>query len=46
VVPIDLPRPRGFAIHSDPRFIEVRDHVRDIVRTEAAKGAMEHADAE
>ncbi|MCW5770097.1 MAG: ABC transporter ATP-binding protein [Rhodospirillaceae bacterium] len=41
IIPIDLPRPRGYAIHSDPRFIAVRDHVRDIVRKEAAMGTAE-----
>ena len=40
VIDVDLPRPRTFAMHSEPRFIELRDHVRDIVREEAAKGAI------
>ena len=40
VVAIDLPRPRRFAMHSDPRFIALRDGVRDIVREEAAKSAI------
>ncbi len=39
VVSIDLPRPRHFGMHSDPRFIELRDAVRDVVREEAAKSA-------
>ena len=39
VVTIDLPRPRRFEMHSDPRFIELRDAVRDVVREEATKGA-------
>ncbi len=39
VVDIDLPRPRRFEMHSDPRFIELRDAVRDVVRKEAAKSA-------
>ncbi len=41
VVDIDLARPRKYEMHSDPRFIALRDHVRDIVREEAAKGALE-----
>lgn len=40
VIDVDLPRPRAFEMHSDERFIALRDHVRDIVREEAAKGAM------
>jgi NitT/TauT family transport system ATP-binding protein len=39
VVRIDLPRPRRFAMHSDARFIALRDAVRDVVRQEAAKSA-------
>jgi NitT/TauT family transport system ATP-binding protein len=39
VVTIDLPRPRHFDMHSDPRFIALRDGVRDVVREEAAKSA-------
>lgn len=38
VIDVDLPRPRSFDMHSTPAFIERRDHVRDIVREEAAKG--------
>ena len=34
-----MPRPRTFEMQSDPKFIEIRDHVRDIVRQEAAKSA-------
>lgn len=39
VVTIDLPRPRHFDMHSDARFIELRDAVRNVVRQEAAKSA-------
>jgi NitT/TauT family transport system ATP-binding protein len=39
VVAIDLPRPRRFEMHSDARFIRLRDSVRDVVREEAAKSA-------
>lgn len=35
VLEVDLPRPRRLDVHSDPRFIELRDHVRDLVRAEA-----------
>lgn len=41
VISVDLPRPRTFEMQSDPKFIKIRDHVRDIVRQEAAKGALE-----
>ena len=40
VVTIDLPRPRHFDMHSDPRFIKLRDAVRDVVREEAVKSAI------
>ncbi len=39
VIDVDLPRPRHFDIHSDPRFIVLRDKVRDVVRGEAAISA-------
>ena len=39
VVQIDLPRPRRVEMHSDARFIKLRDAVRDVVREEAAKSA-------
>lgn len=39
VVHVDLPRPRNFEMHSDPRFIELRDRVRDVVRAEATQSA-------
>lgn len=45
VVNIDLPRPRKFEMHSSGRFIDLRDHVRDIVREEAEKGVLEETAA-
>ena len=39
VISVDLPRPRHFGMHSDPRFIALRDRVRDVVRAEAARSA-------
>jgi len=39
VVSIDLPRPRHFDMHSDARFIALRDKVREVVRREAATSA-------
>jgi NitT/TauT family transport system ATP-binding protein len=39
VVSIDLPRPRHFDMHSDARFIALRDKVREVVRREAASSA-------
>ena len=41
VIDVDLPRPRSFEMRSSPVFIERRDHVRDIVREEAAKGVLD-----
>lgn len=41
IIDIDLPRPRRYEIHSNPEFIELRDHVRDIVREEATKGLLD-----
>ena len=41
VIEVDLPRPRSFDMHSSPVFIERRDHVRDIVIEEAAKGVLD-----
>lgn len=38
VIEVDLPRPRHYEMRSDARFIELRDHVTDIVRNEAIKG--------
>lgn len=40
VITVDLPRPRHFDMHSDPKFIYLRDKVRDIVRTEATKSMI------
>jgi ABC-type nitrate/sulfonate/bicarbonate transport system ATPase subunit len=40
VINVDLPRPRRYEIRSDPRFIALRDHVIQIVRAEAIKGAF------
>ena len=45
VIDVDLPRPRTFEMHSDSKFIKIRDHVRDIVREEAAKGAYDETAA-
>ncbi len=45
VIDVDLPRPRTFGMHSDLSFIKIRDHVRDIVREEAAKGAFDETAA-
>ncbi len=45
VIDVDMPRPRTFEMHSDPKFIKIRDHVRDIVREEAAKGAFDETAA-
>jgi ABC-type nitrate/sulfonate/bicarbonate transport system ATPase subunit len=39
VIDVNLPRPRKYEMRSDPRFIELRDHVTEIVRTEAIKGS-------
>jgi len=38
VIDVDLPRPRRYEMRSDQAFIALRDHVTDIVRTEAIKG--------
>jgi sulfonate transport system ATP-binding protein len=40
VINVDLPRPRRYEIRSEPRFIALRDHVIEIVRAEAIKGAF------
>jgi len=37
VIGVDLPRPRRYAMRSEPPFIALRDHVTQIVRTEAIK---------
>jgi ABC-type nitrate/sulfonate/bicarbonate transport system ATPase subunit len=41
VIDVDLPRPRRYQMRSEPRFIELRDHVTIIVREEAIKGAAD-----
>lgn len=38
VIVVDLPRPRHYEMRSETAFIKLRDHVTDIVRTEAIKG--------
>ena len=40
VIDVDLPRPRRYGMRSEKPFIEFRDRVTDIVRTEAIKGAV------
>jgi len=44
VIDVDLPRPRRYAMHSDPRFIALRDRVTALVRNEAIR-AMSAAQA-
>ena len=39
VIAVDLPRPRRYAMRSEPSYIALRDHVTQIVRTEAIKGS-------
>ena len=38
VIDVDLPRPRRYDMRSEAPFIALRDHVTQIVRTEAIKG--------
>ena len=38
VIEVTLPRPRRYEMRSEAPFIELRDHVTEIVRTEAIKG--------
>jgi ABC-type nitrate/sulfonate/bicarbonate transport system ATPase subunit len=38
IIEVDLPRPRRYEMRSHPRFIELRDHVTGIVRSEALEG--------
>lgn len=38
VIDVNLPRPRRYEMRSEASFIELRDHVTKIVRTEAIKG--------
>jgi ABC-type nitrate/sulfonate/bicarbonate transport system ATPase subunit len=40
VIDVDLPRPRRYDMRSDAAFIQLRDHVTKIVRTEAIKGTV------
>ena len=40
VIAVDLPRPRRYEMRSQAAFIKLRDHVTDIVRTEAIKGTL------
>lgn len=39
VIDINLPRPRRYEMRSEAPFIALRDHVTEIVRTEALKGS-------
>ncbi len=43
VIDVDLPRPRRYEMRSEAPFIALRDHVTDIVRTEAIKGTASAA---
>jgi ABC-type nitrate/sulfonate/bicarbonate transport system ATPase subunit len=43
IVPVDLPRPRRYALQAEPGFIRLRDHVTRVVRDEAAKAAAAEA---
>jgi ABC-type nitrate/sulfonate/bicarbonate transport system ATPase subunit len=45
IVPVDLPRPRRYALQADPAFIRLRDHITRVVRDEAAKAAAVEAGA-
>jgi ABC-type nitrate/sulfonate/bicarbonate transport system ATPase subunit len=45
IVPVDLPRPRRYALQAEPEFIRLRDHVTRVVREEAAKAAAAEADS-
>ena len=38
IIEVILPRPRRYDMHSDERFIQLRDHVTQIVRREAQLG--------
>ncbi len=38
VIDVNLPRPRRYEMRSEAPFIKLRDHVTEIVRTEAIKG--------
>jgi ABC-type nitrate/sulfonate/bicarbonate transport system ATPase subunit len=43
VIDVNLPRPRRYEMRSEAPFIELRDHVTEIVRTEAIKGTATSA---
>ena len=43
VIDVNLPRPRRYEMRSEAPFIELRDHVTQIVRTEAIKGIASSA---
>ena len=43
IIDVDLPRPRRYEMRSDAAFIRLRDHVTEIVRTEAIQGAVASA---
>ncbi|MBL8665180.1 MAG: ABC transporter ATP-binding protein [Candidatus Odyssella sp.] len=45
IVPVDLPRPRRYALQAEPEFIRLRDHVTRVVREEAAKAAAVEAES-
>jgi NitT/TauT family transport system ATP-binding protein len=40
IIDVDLPRPRRFDIHSDARFIALRDRVTNTVREEASRSVI------
>ena len=40
VVPIDLPRPRPLRIKRQPRFIELEDHIWNLIQAEATQTGM------
>jgi len=41
MVPVDLPRPRSLRIKRDPRFVELEDHIWNLVQEEAARTGMQ-----
>ncbi len=45
IVPVDLPRPRRYALQAEFEFIRLRDHVTRVVREEAAKAAAIEVEA-
>ncbi|MFQ5855959.1 MAG: ABC transporter ATP-binding protein [Anaerolineae bacterium] len=40
VVPIDLPRPRSLRVKRQPRFVELEDHIWNLIQEEAAKTGL------